>query len=100
MIGYRDLNDIDRSLSILDIAIGYLVSVDRDPQMLLKDFMKNQLTLKASLHSEQVSEIHLLHGRGAMLKEMIRKCQRAVKTIPHPGSYFDYDFTELHVNKR
>ena len=41
----------------------------------------------------------LLHGRGAMLKEMIRKFQRAVKTVLQPGSSSVYDFTQLHVNK-
>ena len=51
---YRDLTDINRSLALLDVAIGYLVSVDREPETLLKHFMRDQLTLKAALHSEQV----------------------------------------------
>ena len=36
--------------------------------------------------------INLLHGRGAMLNEMIRKCQRVVKTVLQPGSSCDYFF--------
>ena len=51
---YRDITDIVQSLSLLDIAIGYLVSVGTDANMLLKDFMEEKLKLKKRLYSEQV----------------------------------------------
>ena len=51
---YRDMTDIVQSLSLLDITIGYLVSVGKNGEMMLKDFMEGQLTLKKMLHSQLV----------------------------------------------
>ena len=51
---YRSITDIVQSLSLLDITIGYLVSVGTDANMRLTDFMREKLTLKKKMHSEQV----------------------------------------------
>ena len=54
---YRDITDVVQSLSMLDITIGYLVSVGADGDMLLKDYMEQKLKLKKKLSSEQVRSI-------------------------------------------
>ena len=50
----RDITDVVQSLSMIDITIGYLVSVGADGDMLLRDYMEKKLTLKKKLNSEQV----------------------------------------------
>ena len=62
---YRDITDVVQSLSMLDITIGYLVSVGTDGDMMLKEYMEKMLTLKKKLCSEQVCfyrqlSLHLL----------------------------------------
>ena len=59
---FRDIRDVTQALALLDVVIGYLVSVDGDREMLLVTYLRESLHMTKPISSEIVSKAYRVKG--------------------------------------